>query len=78
MANPSRHLRALECAAADVQRVLEAAIITVDQKWKDDARRGFEAEHLAAIRSDARHLRIDLAEIAQAAERAFRALEQDR
>jgi len=68
----------LECAAADVQRVLEAAIITVDQKWKDDARRGFEAEHLAAIRSDARHLRIDLAEIAQAAERAFRALEQDR
>lgn len=77
MADPSHHLRALERAAADAQRALEAAIIAADQKWNDDARRGFEAEHLAAIRSDARHLRIDLAEIAQVAQRAFHALEQD-
>jgi hypothetical protein len=70
MTDGSRHLRALENAATEAQRVLEGSIASVDQKWNDAARRGFEAEHLAAIRSDARLLRVELGAIAQAAQEA--------
>ena len=74
MADGSRHLRGLENAAGQAQRTLEAGIARVDQKWRDDARRGFEADHLAAIRSDARLLRVELGTIAQAAQQAVRQL----
>lgn len=76
MTDSSRHLRALENVAAEAQRVFEAGIASVDQKWSDDARRRFEAEHLAAIRSDARLLRMELGAIARTAEQAVRQLER--
>jgi hypothetical protein len=76
MADSSRRLRALEQAANDAQRALETGISRADGLWSDDARRSFEAEHLAAIRLDARRLGVESGEIAAAAEEALRALEQ--
>ncbi len=77
MAEGTRHLRGIERAAAEAQRALESGIVAADQKWSDEARRRFEAEHLAAIRADARHLRVDLAAIAQTAEQALQQLQQE-
>jgi hypothetical protein len=74
MGDPSRHLRALEAAATEARRVLESATGSVDASWADDARRGFEADHLAAIRSDARLLSVDLDAITRAAEQVVREL----
>lgn len=54
------HMRALESAAQESQRTLESHIGASDAQWTDEARRHFEAEHLAAIRSDARRLCVDL------------------
>lgn len=76
MADSCRHIRALENAAKDAQRALETSVGRADQAWNDDARRSFEAEHLAAIRTDARRLGVELGEIVAAAEDALRALEQ--
>ena len=72
MADGIAHLRALENAAGEARRLLEAGIAGVDQQWNDEARRGFEAEHLAMIRSDARLLRVELGAIVRAAEQAVR------
>jgi hypothetical protein len=69
-----RQLRALERAAAEAQRTLEAAIARADDNWHDHARRAFEADHLAAIRSDARLLCVELGAVTDAAEQAARAL----
>jgi hypothetical protein len=77
MSDPSHHLRALEAAAIDAHRVLESAIGSVDANWNDDARRGFGADHLAAIRSDARLLSVDLGAITRAAEQAVRELQRE-
>lgn len=78
MAKGTRHLRALEREAAEAQRALESGIVAVDQKWNDEGRRRFEVEHLASIRADARHLQVDLAAIAQAAEQAMQQLQRER
>jgi hypothetical protein len=75
MSDPSRHLQALAAAATEAHRALEAAITTVDSSWDDDARRGFEADHLAAIRSDARLLSVNLSAITHAAAEAARELQ---
>ncbi len=75
MAEARARIRALENAAKDAQRALEADIVRIDQEWNDDARRTFEAEHLAAIRSDARLLGVQLGEISVATEETIRALE---
>ena len=77
MADGNGHFRALENATTEAQRVLEGRIASVDQKWNDAARRGFEAEHLAAIRSDARLLRVELGEIVRTAEQVVRRLSHD-
>jgi hypothetical protein len=74
MGDATRHLRALEHAAKEAQRVLEQSVAASDHEWNDDARRRFEADHLAEIRSDARLLGVELAEIAHTAERAIREL----
>lgn len=76
MADSSRPLRALEQSAKDAQRALETSVSRADGAWSDDARHGFDAEHLAAIRSDARQLGVELSEIVATAEAALRALEQ--
>jgi len=76
MADSSRHLRALEHAAKDAKRALETSISRVDETWSDDTRRSFEAAHVAAIRADARHLAVELGEIAAAAENALNALDR--
>jgi hypothetical protein len=76
MADPSRHLRALEHAARDAQRVLETSVSRADETWSDDARGSFDAEYLAAIRADARRLGVELGEIVAAAENALNALQQ--
>lgn len=76
MADSLRHLRALERAAKEAQRALEAGVSGVDESWNDDARRSFEAEHLAGIRSDARRLGVELGEIVGSAEEARGALER--
>ena len=74
MADAGRRLRATERAAADARRALEAGIVNADEGWNDSARRGFEADHLAAIRADARHLHVELGAIAALAEAALRNL----
>ncbi len=74
MNDPARHLRALERAAAAAHRTLENRIVRVDEAWDDQVRRAFEAEHLAAIRSEARLLRVGLGTIAETAEHATREL----
>lgn len=76
MADSSRHLRALEHAAKDAQRALETSVSRADETWSDDARRTFDAEHLAAICSDARLLGVELGEIVAAAESAVLAIQQ--
>jgi len=78
MAKPAQRLRALGSAAADAHRSLESRIAHVDDMWSDDARRAFEADHLAAIRSDARHLRTELDELARLADAAVKQLRPDR
>jgi hypothetical protein len=78
MSDPAKHLRALERAASEAQRVLEIRIAEVDSGWSDSARRSYEADHLAAIRGDARRLRVDLDLIAEAAEQARRDLSDER
>jgi len=74
MADKIHELRALAAAAALAHRSLETGIARVDGAWNDSARRTFEANHLAAIRGDARHLRDELDEIAQLADQAARQL----
>jgi hypothetical protein len=74
MAEKARQLHQLASVASDAQRSLETAIARGDSAWNDTVRRGFEADHLAGIRADARHLRVELEEIAQVAERALRQL----
>jgi hypothetical protein len=70
--DPARHLHALERAAGEAQRALEAAIAQADASWSDQARRVFESEHLAGIRSAARLLRTDLSAVASLADTAAR------
>jgi len=74
VAKSAEQLRALASAGADAHRSLEHRIARVDSAWSDSARRSFEADHLGPIRSDARHLRDELAEIAAEFDRAFRAV----
>jgi hypothetical protein len=64
----------LENVAAEARHILESHIASVDSRWSDDARRGFETDHLAAIRSDARRLKVDLAVIAEKADQSARAV----
>lgn len=78
MAEQHKHLRVLERAANEAQRILENRVAAVDAGWNDHVRRGFEADHLAAIRSDARLLRVEMGAVAQLAERALRELTPDR
>jgi hypothetical protein len=67
MPDPIGHLRALAATAADAHRALEGGVAAADEAWNDDARRGFESDHLADIRGDARHLRAELEELARGA-----------
>jgi hypothetical protein len=76
MPDPVGHLRALAARAADAHRTLEGGIAAADGAWNDDARRGFEGDHLAGIRADARHLRIELEELTRGAAAARRHLRQ--
>ena len=76
MAEHAQQFRALADAAGASQRALESAVVRVDSAWADSARRGFEADHLGSIRSDARHLRVELTEIAAEAEGAMRSLQK--
>ena len=55
-----RVIGSLESSAAAAARALEAQIAHVDAAWRDAARQEFEQRHLAAIRSDARHLQAEL------------------
>jgi len=73
---PSPRLRALVSAAASAQRSLETRIVRIDSAWNDGARRSFEAEHLAPLRGEARHLRDELADIAADLDRAVRNLDR--
>jgi heme oxygenase len=68
-------LHALASAANDAHRSLEQCIMHVDTAWSDSTRRAFEADHLAAIRADARHLRTELADIAAGVDKAIRAID---
>ena len=77
MADGVRHLKALSDQADAAQRALESGIASADQKWNDEARRKFEAEHLASIRADARRLRVEIAEIGENTERAIRQIEAE-
>lgn len=74
--DPVAELRSVESATAGAQRSLEAAISHADASWSDEARRQFEAEHLAALRNDARHVRDELAAITSAVARANRLLDR--
>lgn len=74
MADSGGHLQALETAAGETQRALEAGISAADARWNDEVRRRFEADHLAAIRADARHLRIETTQVVQMAQQAIREL----
>jgi hypothetical protein len=76
MAKAAQQLHLLAEAAGDAHRSLEARIAHVDGAWSDSARRAFEADHLAAIRADARHLRDTLAEVAVEFERAVRSVDR--
>ena len=67
-------MRTLSRGAGEAQRTLESAIASADERWPDSARRTFEADHLAAIRSEARLLRVELDAIATLAEQAMREL----
>ena len=49
-----RRLQAVGSQAEAAQRALERAIVRLDDGWSDDARQSFDADHLAAIRLDAR------------------------
>jgi hypothetical protein len=71
-----QHLGSLRDSAADARRTLDASISRVDGEWNDDARRRFEADHLAAIRSDARHLAVEVDEIAHLVEEVIGQLAQ--
>jgi len=73
-----QHLGSLRDSAADARRTLETSISRVDGEWNDGARRRFEADHLAAIRSDARHLAVDVGEIAHLVEEVIDQLSQHR
>jgi len=50
--------------------------VRIDSAWNDGARRSFEAEHLAPLRGEARHLRDELADIAADLDRAVRNLDR--
>ena len=76
VAEKFEQLRGLADAATAAQQSLEHRIAGVDNAWSDAARRGFEADHLAPIRVDARHLRDALAEIAADLGRAIRSLDR--
>ena len=76
MAKPAQQLHALASQAAAAHQSLEARIAHVDSAWSDSARRSFEADHLAAIRADARHLRDGLSEIAAELDRAVRSIDR--
>jgi hypothetical protein len=78
VAKPAQQLHAAGSAASEAQRSLESRIAQVDGMWSDSARREFEADHLAAIRADARHLRTELDELACLADSAVRQLRSDR
>lgn len=69
MRKHGRELHAAAGAAAEAQRSLENGVARADGTWSDSVRRRFEADHLAAIRADARHLRLELEAIAADAER---------
>jgi len=69
----ARRLQTLASGAEMAQRSLERAIADVDSRWRDGARRSFDADHLEAIRSDARYLRSELEEIARLAASTLRA-----
>lgn len=72
----ARRLEALASGAETAQRSLERTIAEVDGVWRDSARQGFEGDHLAAIRSDAKHLSSELKEIARLAATAARATDR--
>lgn len=76
VAEKAQQLRGLAEAAAAGQQSLEHRIARVDSTWSDATRRRFEAEHLASIRGDARHLRDALAEIAADFDRAIRTVDR--
>jgi uncharacterized protein YukE len=76
MAKAAQPVHALASGAGDAHRSLERRIAQVDSAWSDSARRKFEADHLASIRSDARHLSDALAEIAADLDRATRAVDR--
>jgi hypothetical protein len=76
MAKGAQQIRALASGASDARRSLEGRIAHVDSAWSDSTRRSFEADHLASIRSDARHLSDALAEIAADLDRAIRAVDR--
>lgn len=75
MAKAAQQLHALASGAGDAHRSLQSRIARVDSAWSDSARRSFEADHLAAIRGDARHLRDALTAIAADLDRAIRTLD---
>ena len=71
-----QYLGSLRDSAADARRTLEASISRVDGEWSDGARRRFETDHLAAIRSDARHLTVEMDAIAHMVEEVIGQLAQ--
>jgi len=75
MPNPAKQLQALASEAGDAHRSLESRIADVDSTWSDSARRGFESDHLAGIRADARHLRAELADIAAEVDQTIRSID---
>lgn len=71
-----QHLASLRDSATDARHTLEANISRVDREWNDSARRSFEADHLAAIRSDARRLVVEVDRIAHLVEEVIGQLAQ--
>lgn len=71
-----QYLGSLRDSATDARRTLEANVSHVDREWNDGARRRFEADHLAAIRSDARRLVVEVDGIAHLVEEVIGQLAQ--